>query len=97
YLARYHRQFDDRWSFPGLEFAGELLEGGYRVDGQIPIGVLEELGCLSGDRMHAGIYRAEFSHGPDGVVQDWISWIHPGTETPDFHVPGSFGIFQFQR
>ncbi len=96
YQAVFHRRFDDSWRFPGLQFAGELLEGGYRVEGRIPVAVLRELGCLSGDRMTAGVYRAEFSHGPNGVVQDWISWIHPGTETPDFHVPGSFGTFVFQ-
>lgn len=94
YLARYHRQFDDTWKFPGLEFRGELLEGGYEVSGRIPASVLRELGCLRGETITAGVYRAEFSHGPDGVVQNWISWIHPGTETPDFHVPGSFGTFR---
>ncbi len=97
YKALFHRRFDDSWRFPGLQFSGELLEGGYLVEGQIPIEVLRDLGCLSGGRMAAGIYRAEFSRGPDGVEQDWISWIHPGTETPDFHVPGSFGAFVFQN
>jgi hypothetical protein len=97
YEAIYHRKFDPTWSFPGLKFAGEFVEGGYEVEGTIPLAVLRELGCLSGDEMIAGVYRAEFSHGPDGVVQDWISWIHPGTEKPDFHVPGSFGTFLFER
>lgn len=95
YEAIFHRRFDDSWRFPGLQFSGEFLEGGYLVEGSIPIAVLHDLGCLSGDRMTAGIYRAEFSQGPEGVVQDWISWIHPGTELPDFHVPGSFGTFVF--
>ena len=34
---------------------------------------------------------------PDGIVQDWISWIHPGTQKPDFHVPASFGTFLFEN
>jgi len=96
YEAKFHRLIDPTWSFPGLEFTGELLEGGYRVDGRIPVAVLRDLGCLRGSEMTAGVYRAEFSHGPAGVVQDWISWIHPGTEKPDFHVPGSFGKFVFE-
>ncbi len=95
YLARFHRQFDDTWRFPGLEFSGVLLDRGYEVEGRIPLATLRDLGCLSGSEMVAGVYRAEFSHGPGGVVQDWISWIHPGTPTPDFHVPGSFGRFEF--
>lgn len=96
YRAEFHRRFDPSWNFPGLEFVGRFPEGGYGVDGRIPLAVLRDLGCLSGERLTAGIYRAEFSHGPDGVVQDWISWIHPRTETPDFHVPASFGTFVFE-
>ncbi|HRQ90424.1 MAG TPA: sugar-binding protein [Bacteroidia bacterium] len=95
YRATYHRQFDPAWRFPGLSFTGELLEGGYSVEGTIPVSVLRELGCLRGSEMTAGVYRAEFSHGPEGVVQDWISWVHPEAEVPDFHVPKSFGLFRF--
>ena len=95
YQAIYHRKFDDSWSFDGLEFAGEILEGGYLVEGTITLESLRELGCLKGSEMIAGVYRAEFSHGPDGVVQDWISWIDPQVTTPDFHVPSSFGKFLF--
>lgn len=93
YKAIFHRQFDDTWRFPGLEFSGVFVEGGYEVEGRIPLAVLRDLGCLVGSEMTTGVYRAEFSHGSDGVVQDWISWIHPGTATPDFHGPGSFGTF----
>lgn len=96
YEATYHRQFDPSWKFPGLQFAGEFVEGGYIVNGTIPIAVLRDLGCLSGDRMTAGVYRAEFSNGAGGVVQDWIAWIDPGTPKPDFHVPASFGTFVFE-
>ncbi len=95
YQAIYHRKFDDSWCFDGLEFAGEILEGGYLVEGTITLQSLRELGCLKGSEMIAGVYRAEFSHGPDGIVQDWISWIDPQVTTPDFHVPSSFGKFLF--
>lgn len=95
YQAIYHRKFDDSWCFDSLEFAGEILEGGYLVEGTITLQSLRELGCLMGSEMIAGVYRAEFSHGPDGIVQDWISWIDPQVTTPDFHVPSSFGKFLF--
>ena len=95
YKASYHRQFDDTWSFEGLSFAGELLGGGYLLEGTIPLDELRVLGCLQGNEMITGVYRAEFSHGTDGVVQDWISWIDPQVEKPDFHVPSSFGKFLF--
>ena len=72
-----------------------MLEGGYLLEWTIPLDELRALGCLKGKEMITGVYRAEFSHGPDGVVQDWISWIDPQVKTPDFHVPSSFGKFLF--
>ncbi len=105
YQAVYHRHFDDSWEFRDLRFSGELLEGGYQVEGTFSMQELKELGCLEagsllagslqGQHIIAGVYRAEFSHGPDGVIQDWISWIDPQVTTPDFHVPSSFGKFLF--
>lgn len=95
YEARFHRKIDGGWTFPGLEFTGEILEGGYAVEGSFSLDVLRGLGCLKELEMIAGVYRAEFSHGPDGIVQNWISWVDPKVAKPDFHVPSSFGKFLF--
>ena len=43
------------------------------------------------DSMHTQGRRAE---GPP-PIEDWISWIDPGTPQPDFHVPSSLGWLQF--
>jgi hypothetical protein len=43
------------------------------------------------DSMHTQVRRAE---GPP-PIEDWISWIDPGTPQPDFHVPSSLGWLQF--
>jgi len=95
YEARFHRKIDGGWTFPSLEFTGEILEGGYAVEGSLSLDVLRGLGCLKELEMIAGVYRAEFSHGSNGIVQNWISWIDPNVENPDFHVPSSFGKFLF--
>ncbi len=96
YRARTYRQFDPHWRVESLDFRSEIVCGGYRVEGQIAMEELAELGCLRGNEMVAGVYRAEFSHGPDGEIrQDWISWIDPETPHPDFHVASSFGRFAF--
>lgn len=29
-------------------------------------------------------------------VEEWISWVHPGTAQPDFHVPSSLGFLTLQ-
>ena len=97
YTAKMHRQFDDSWSFSSLELSGTIREGGYSVEGSFSIEELKDLQCLVDDSMITGVYRAEFSHGQDDIVQNWISWIDPGGATPDFHVPGSFGVFDFVR
>lgn len=95
YKALYHRRFDDSWKFEDLTFAGRIFEGGYLVEGTLSLEELRRLDCLTGKEMIAGVYRAEFSHGPDEVVQNWISWVDPKGEIPDFHVPASFGKFLF--
>lgn len=97
YLATSYRQFDDSWVFPHLELSGRTYEDGYSVEGKFSLSMLRDLGCLADGRMITGVYRAEFSHSESGVEENWISWVDPETETPDFHVPSSFGIFDFIR
>ncbi len=43
------------------------------------------------DSVHAQGRRME---GPP-PIEEWISWIDPGTPQPDFHVPSSLGWLQF--
>ena len=58
---------------------------------------LQDLNLIHDNVMRAGVYRAEFSlPAEDGeLVQEWISWIDPKTEAPDYHVDSSFGEFRF--
>ena len=97
YRARFHREFDPAWSMVGLTFQGAFTEDGYRVRGRLPLDELRDLKCLKGGRMVTGVYRGEFSHTDSGEVrQDWISWVDPGTDIPDFHIPETFGMFLFE-
>ncbi len=100
YRGKYYREFSPEWTWPGLETAARIGEGGYVVAGCLPMESFEALGLLQEGEtcLRAGVYRAEFSHAADGtVVEDWISWVDPGTENPDFHVPGSFGEFWLEK
>lgn len=97
YRAKSYRQIDDEWNFPTLEMEGEVNRAGYSLEGSIDMEAFESLGLIKDNTMIAGVYRAEFFHGPDGVVEDWMPWVDPGTEAPDFHVPSSFGRFSFVR
>ncbi len=99
YIGIFHRKFGPEWSMPGLEFSGDIREGdGYTVTGKIPMASLIDLNCIRDGVAIAGVYRAEFSHKAEGGIQeDWISWIDPEVEVPDFHVPSSFGRFIFEK
>lgn len=96
YEATYHRNFTSRWTLPSLHTNGTVTADGYCLEGSFPLDDLKQLGCFHGSEIIAGVYRAEFSHNPDGSIeQNWISWIDPETEIADFHIPETFGRFVF--
>jgi Carbohydrate family 9 binding domain-like len=97
YQARSYRQFDDEFQWQGLELSPHIDGQRYSVEGSLSLAGLKELGVLQADarEFFVGVYRAEFSHLPDGGVHfGWMSWVDPQTKTPDFHVPSSFGVFE---
>ncbi len=99
YAARYHREFDWDWRCEGLKLETEIAAPRYQVCGSIPLATLLALGVLKAEvgEFFAGVYRADFSRREDGEIhQGWMAWVPPATETPDFHVPGSFGVFELR-
>ena len=97
YSIDYYRHFDGTWNLEGLDSAGVATDDGYIVEGKVPMASLQDLDLIHDNVMRAGVYRAEFSlPAEDGeLVQEWISWIDPKTEAPDYHVDSSFGEFRF--
>lgn len=99
YSIEYYRDFDGTWDLDGLESAGKTTDTGYIVEGSVPLQTLKDLNLLKDNNtMRAGVFRAEFStpekEGGD-TVMEWISWVDPKTENPDFHVDAAFGEFYF--
>lgn len=95
YRAEYYRHIDWSWRCEGLAIDARIDGERYTVWGSIPLATLRALGVL-GRESFAGLYRAEFSHAPDGSIhQGWMPWVDPHTERPDFHVPASFGVFEW--
>lgn len=97
YAATFYREIDPSWSFSSLCFEGKIGACGYELQGTLAMSELRGLNLVQDDVIIAGVYRAEFSQGEEGTIQDWISWIDPGTEKPDFHVPSSFGRFVLEK
>jgi hypothetical protein len=97
YKARHYREIDFDWSCPTLKLAAEVQGEHYTVSGSLPLSTLRDMGVMAKDarQLFAGVYRADFSREADGSLRRrWMPWVDPRTERPDFHVPGSFGIFQ---
>ena len=98
YVASHYRKFDTSWNCEGVRIGTSALEQGYLVEGAIPRETLEATGLPPlnpGGELLVGVFRAEFSHGPGPEpIENWISWVHPQTEQPDFHVPSAFGRFR---
>ncbi|MCR8967535.1 carbohydrate-binding family 9-like protein [Streptococcus zalophi] len=100
YSIEYYRDFDSEWNLEGLETAATKTDNGYSVEGKIPIKTLEDLKLLNNNVIKVGAYRAEFSapeNEGDDPVMEWISWVDPKTQNPDFHVNSSFGEFRFLK
>lgn len=98
YHAQYYRKFDNTWVWPGLKTFATRINNGYIVEGAIPMPSLDDLNLLHQEEgnsyLKVGAYRGEFSHNSDGSTRmNWISWISPQSEKPDFHIPSSFGRF----
>jgi len=97
YSAKFYRQCDWDWNCPELSLKAEIESPHYYVQGSLPLSTLRALNILKSGacEFYAGVYRGEFSHKPDGGIHSgWMSWVNPGTKKPDFHVPGSFGVFE---
>lgn len=101
YSIEYYRHFDGTWNLEGLETAGVQTDDGYVVEGKVPLSTLKDLNLLKEDgTMRTGVYRAEFSSPEkegDDTVMEWISWVDPKTEEPDYHVDSSFGEFRILK
>ena len=99
YSIIYYRDFDGKWNLEGLETKATQNDKGYIVEGLIPMKFLRDNKMINEQNvMNTGVYRAEFStpanEGEDPIMQ-WISWVDPKTENPDYHVASSFGEFRF--
>ncbi len=101
YAASHYRQFDSAWNCPGLRTKGLRYPGGYTIEGRIPLRSLAELlgrEVAAGSTLRLGLFRAEFRPGALGDAADnWLSWVQPAVNHPDFHVPSAFTDWRIPR
>jgi hypothetical protein len=101
YAASHYRRFDSAWNCPGLHTKGVRYPGGYTIEGRIPLRTLAELlgrEVAAGSTLRVGLFRAEFRPGALGDAADnWLSWVQPAVNHPDFHVPSAFAEWRIPR
>ena len=93
--GHYYRKVDFAWNWPEnhLIVKASRDENGYWVEASISFASLKQLGMWEeGQRfLNVGLYRGEYVKEGGKTIVKWISWIKPDSETPDFHIPSSFG------
>lgn len=99
YRAQLYRQMDTDWRWPEKELSIEtkITDKGYTLFGKISIASLRDLDLIQHNTIEAGLYRGRcLSINEDKATFDWITWIDPKVEKPDFHIPSSFGQLYIQ-
>lgn len=90
-----YRKIDPSWDWPGLETFARIGEQGYVLEGRIPMASFNQLELWQEGPERAlicGVFRAEFDHLPgDSIRHNWITWVWPDAQRPDFHIPSAFG------
>ena len=93
YKARYYRNFDMKWNVNQLIVESKITNVGFNVAMAIPWKDLEKMKINNMKHFYVGLFRADLQNTKNGIKENWISWVNPGTKSPDFHLPGAFGFF----
>ncbi len=96
YKAKLYREFDRSWEWPDLlHIKSKITEKMYSIEGKISFFSLKELDLIKNNQIQIGLYRGNCIKLEDDKAKiNWISWVDPKTEFPDFHVASSFGLLQ---
>lgn len=84
YSARYYREMDYGWDFPGVRISSCITEGEYRVEAVFSRSELTALGLDLQKGFWLGAFRADFRR--DGSV-NWYSLRPTADLRADFHKP----------
>jgi hypothetical protein len=98
YIANYYRRFNYEWKWPGcLSIQTKIEETRYILQGKISFAILEQLNLIQNNEIQIGLFRGYCTNiQNDKATLEWISWIDPKTEKPDFHTPSAFGIIKLK-
>ena len=87
------------WSWPEGEVTvkATINDTGYILEFAISKKSLRTFDLIKNNKIEAGLYRGECVQlEGDKAEFKWISWVKPDSETPNFHIPSSFGVLELK-
>jgi hypothetical protein len=96
FIAYPHKNFDFNWNWPknDLVVKSSAKANSFIVEGSISIESLKSFNLVKNNRIETGVFRAKYIKAQNECFEpNWITWINPNTETPNFHIASSFGVF----
>jgi len=97
YKASYYREFDEKWNVEGIKIISNFIPTSYTIEVSIPLESIESMGIDISKDFYMGLFRADYEKTDSGLKENWLSWVKPKIEKPDFHVPEALGIFRFMK
>jgi hypothetical protein len=99
YKASYYRKFNNQWNIDGIIFGSKVYPKSYHLEISIPLKSITKMGIDISTDFYVGLFRADLENSVLGSKgnENWLSWINPKTPEPYFHIPGTLGIFQFNK
>jgi len=95
FIAYPNKNFDFNWNWPknDITVKSNIQKNFFTVEGSISLGSLRKFNLIKENKIETGIFRAKYNKQKDSTFKPtWISWVNPKSETPNFHIPSSFGV-----
>jgi hypothetical protein len=96
FIAYPNKNFDFNWNWPknDLIVKSSVNADSFIVEGSISIESLKSFNLVKNNRIETGVFRAKYIKTQSECFEpNWITWVNPNTETPNFHISSSFGNF----
>ncbi|OUD34935.1 sugar-binding protein [Flavobacterium sp. FPG59] len=100
FIAYPDKNFDFNWNWPknDLIVKSSVKANSFIVEGSISIESLKSLRLIKNNRIETGIFRAKYIKNQNkSFIPNWITWVNPNTETPNFHIASSFGVLTLKE
>jgi hypothetical protein len=96
FIAYPNKNFDFNWNWPknDIDVKSSKNDISFTVEGAISIDSLNKFNLIKDNKIETGVFRAKYNSVDNiNFEPTWITWINPQTESPNFHIASSFGVF----